>query len=95
MNKYEAMFIIKPDLGEEDRKALFNQISEVIVKNEGQVTNASIWAERKRLFFPLKRYKEGTYYLVNFTSPGLALTKISNIFKMNESILRNLIVALE
>ncbi len=95
MNKYEVMFIIKPDLGEDDRKALFNQISECIVKNEGQVTNASIWAERKKLFFPLKRYKEGTYYLVNFTAPGSALSKINNIYKMNEGILRNLIVALE
>jgi len=95
MNKYEAMFIIKPDLGEEDKKALFNQISDVIVKNEGQVTNASIWSERKKLFFPLKRYKEGTYYLVNFNAPGAALSKISNIYKMNESILRNLIVGLE
>ncbi|MCX5712355.1 MAG: 30S ribosomal protein S6 [Candidatus Omnitrophica bacterium] len=95
MNKYEALFIIKPDLGEEDKKTLFNQISDCIVKNEGQVTSASIWAERKKLFFPLKRYKEGTYYLVNFNSPGSSLSKINNIYKMNESILRNLIVALE
>ena len=95
MKKYEAMFIIKPDLGEDDKKTLFSQISEVITKNGGQVNSANIWAERKKLYFPLKRYKEGTYYLVNFAAPGEVLSKVENNYKMNESILRDLIVAME
>ena len=30
MNKYEAMFIIKPELSEEEKKTLFAQIAEAI-----------------------------------------------------------------
>jgi small subunit ribosomal protein S6 len=92
MNKYEAMVIIKPDLSEEDRKTLFSQIQEAIVKNNGQVTTAVIWAEKRKLIFPLKKQQEGVYYLVNFSAPSEAITKLKYTFKLNEQILRVLIL---
>jgi len=92
MNKYEAMFIIKPDLSEDDRKALFAQIQETVVKNSGEVINAAIWAEKRKLVFPLKKQQEGVYYLVNFTVPSEAITKLKYAFKLNELILRVLIL---
>ena len=93
MKKYEAMFILKPDLTEEAKKALLTQISEVIVKNGGTVTQASIWAERKRLFFSIRKYQEGLYYLINFDLPPEAVVKIVQVYKLNEDVLRVLITA--
>lgn len=95
MNKYEAMFIIKPDLSEADRKALFNQISDSVVKNNGVVTQASIWSEKRKLCFLIKKCHEGVYYLMNFTITGDMIAKIKNIYKLNENILRVLITRLE
>ena len=92
MNKYEAMFIIKPDITEEDRKVLFGQIQEAVAKNNGQVTNAAIWAEKRKLIFPLKKQQEGVYYLVNFSAPSDAISKLKYTFKLNEQILRVLIL---
>lgn len=94
MNKYEAMFIIKPDLSEEERKNLVNQIKEVVSKNNGILTQADIWSERKKLFFPIKRYQEGTYYLMNFNSVSSAITEIRHAYKLNENILRVLLTRL-
>ncbi len=95
MNKYEAMFIIKPDLSEEDKKELFHQISDAVSKNSGMVTSASIWTEKRKLFFPLKKYKEGTYYLVNFSLPPLGIQVLRNTYRLNENILRVLITKQE
>ncbi|MCM8796754.1 MAG: 30S ribosomal protein S6 [Candidatus Omnitrophica bacterium] len=91
MVKYEAMFIIKPDLSEEERKTLFNQIQEVIGKNQGYVFSAAIWQEKRKFFFPIKKFHEGLYYLVNFSAPASAIKEINNIYKLNENILRVLI----
>ena len=91
MNKYEAMCIVKPDLAEEERKTLFSQINDAITKNQGSVTQASLWSERRKLFFPIKRQHEGLYYLVNFTMPPSALPKIREAYKLNDGILRVLI----
>ena len=95
MKKYEAMFIIKPDLAEDDRKVLFNQITESITKQSGKTDQSAVWAERRKLCFPIKKYQDGTYYLVNFSAPGEAIAKLTQTYKLNEGILRVLISALE
>ena len=95
MKKYEGMFILKPDLSEEDRKTLFNQISEAITKHQGNVTTAAIWAERKKFYFTLKKYAEGLYYLVNFTLLPTAIKDIRHTYQLNENILRVLISDVE
>jgi small subunit ribosomal protein S6 len=94
MKKYEAMFIIKPDLSEEDRKALFSQLQDLITKNNGGILQSNIWAEKRKLFFPIKKYREGTYYLLNFTLNPEAVAKIRHACSLNENILRVLFSAL-
>ena len=95
MNNYEGMFIVKPDLPEEERKVLFNQIQEAITKNQGGISSASIWQDRKKFCFVIKKFHEGLYYLVNFSLPGLAIKEINNAYKLNENILRVLITKTE
>ncbi len=91
MIKYEAMFIIKSDLSEEEKKALFRQISDVVTKNKGEVSGASVWAEKRKLYFPLKKYREGSYYLMNFSLDPPSVKLLQQAYKLNESILRVLI----
>ena len=91
MNKYEAMFIIKPDLSEEEKKALFNQINDSVTKNNGDIAQASIWSEKKKLTFPIKKCQDGLYYLMNFSIAPSAIKEIIHAHKLNENILRVLI----
>lgn len=91
MNKYEAMVIIRPDLSEEDKKSLLSAISEAVAKNNGQVSEAKVWADKRKLCFPIKRQREGIYYLVSFSSPPEAIDKIKYAFKLNEQITRVMI----
>jgi small subunit ribosomal protein S6 len=88
MNKYEGMFIIKPELTEDERKAFVGQITDAIGKNGGKVTSAEVWSERRKLTFPIKKKDEGIYYLVRFEMPIEGLDKIRYVFKLNENILR-------
>ena len=55
MNKYEAMLIIKPDLAGEEQKQVHASLQDIINKFKGSVTSGSIWVEKKRLNFPIKR----------------------------------------
>lgn len=95
MKKYEAMFIIKPDLSEDEKKVLFNQISEAVAKNNGSVSGASVWSEKRKMFFPIKRYREGIYYLMNFTAVPTSIKDINRVYRLNENILRVLFSRLE
>lgn len=91
MNQYEAMFIIKPDLSEEDRKTLFTQLADAVTKNGGTVSAGAVWAEKRKLFFPLKKCRDGLYYLLSFAVGPLAVKDINAVYTLNESILRVLI----
>ena len=95
MNKYEAMFIIKPDLSEEDKKNLFTQLGDIITKHHGNISNAAVWQERKKFIFPIQKYVEGVYYLIVFTLAPDAVKDIRNAYKLNENILRVMITAQE
>jgi len=91
MNKYEAMFIIKPTLSEDERKDLFVQLSDQVVKNNGSVIKAGLWSERRKLWFPINKFTEGVYYLLNFTVESSAIAKLRHAYKLNENVLRVLI----
>lgn len=95
MNKYEAMVIIKPDLSDDEKKALFKQIDEAIIKNGGQITQSGVWAERRKLYFPIKKFLEGIYYLAAFTAPAGAIKELGSTYKINENILRFLFTRMD
>jgi small subunit ribosomal protein S6 len=95
MKNYEAMFLIRPDLSEEERKTAFNQISDAITKHHGTVSQAAILTEKKKLFFPLKKYTEALYYLVSFSISPLAIKDITHAYSLNEFILRLLVSKVE
>jgi len=91
MNNYEGMFIVRPDLSEEDRKTLCNQIGECITKNGGTLAKIELWAEKRKLCHKIKKYREGTYYLASFKLPPDGIKKVNSIYRMNENIIRVLI----
>jgi len=91
MNNYEAMIIIRPDLSEDQRKALCAQIQDAVTKNSGTVSKMDVWSEKRRLTHSIKKFKEGVYYLMAFQLPAEAIVKIRYTYKLNEDILRVLI----
>ena len=91
MNKYEAMLIVKPDLSEDERKVVFAQINDAVTKLQGEVVSGAVWSEKRKLYFPLKKYHEGVYYLLNFTLPAEVVQDLRTAYKLNESILRVLV----
>jgi small subunit ribosomal protein S6 len=93
--KYEAMFIVKSDLSEEEKKNLFSQIHDVVTKNNGSISGGSLWSDKRELYFPIKKYREGVYYLLNFEAVPLSITDIRHAYHLNENILRVLITKIE
>lgn len=91
MRNYEAMFIIKPDMSENEKKDLFAKVREIIEKNNCKILSADIWSEKRKLYFRLKKFREGLYYLVVFDAEPQIIPIIRNDFKLNEDILRVLI----
>ena len=92
MRKYEAMFIVKPDLSEDEKKSVFGQINEAVTKNKGNISQSGVWSEKRRLLFPIKKCCDGIYYLMTFTAEPAVITELKRSYKLNENIIRVLII---
>ncbi|MFC1594051.1 30S ribosomal protein S6 [Candidatus Omnitrophota bacterium] len=92
MNKYEAMVMVKGDLSEEARNTLLKQVEEQITKNKGEIESAKVWAEKFKMVYKIKKIEEALYYLMNFqVAPG-AIDAIKKAWRLNDEILRFLIL---
>ncbi|MDB4349604.1 30S ribosomal protein S6 [Omnitrophica bacterium] len=92
--RYEGMFIIKPDMNEEELNKTVGSIEGTIVKNGGKVENSQKWA-RRQLAYGIKKYKEGEYYLFDFEAEPKSILAMEDVYRLNENILRTLITAKE
>lgn len=90
MNNYEGIFIIKPDLKEEDAKNVFKVIGESVTKNGGSIKKEEIWG-KKQLVYPVKKFKEGYYYRLDFEAPSSTIAKLEANCKLNQDIIREMI----
>lgn len=94
LNKYEVMLIFQPSLTEEQLAVEMSAISEKIVKDEGQVEDIQNMG-KKKLTFPIKKQREGFYQLVNFEAKPSLIKVLKNAFRLNEAILRVLVLRKE
>ena len=67
MNKYEILYIIDNDVSEEDKAALVDRFSDLVVKLGGTVDGIDKWGTRKYAY-PINDKNEGYYVLMNFTA---------------------------
>ena len=90
MKTYEGMFIFKSDLNKEALDKTTSHVQEIIEKHKGSIEKKDEWG-KKPLSYPIKKYKEGFYYLITFHIDPEAITNLKRYFILNESILRALI----
>lgn len=93
--KYEILYIIRPDLDEDNKKALVERFDTILSENGAEITESKDWAKR-RFAYEIKGYKEGTYHLVNFTTTNNdAINEFERLARINDDILRHMVVRLD
>lgn len=90
MENYEGIFIVKPEIKDEDAKGVFKVISDSVIKNGGTVKKEELWGKRP-LASLVKKSKEGHYFKLDFSAPTSVIAKLEDIYKMNNDILRVMI----
>ncbi len=90
MKNYELVFVVKPNADEETREAVLNKVKEVIA-TEGEVEKVDVWGTKK-LAYPIAKFTEGYYVLVNFKAAVDVPKEIDRNLKINENVIRHMIV---
>lgn len=91
MNKYEAMYVITPELEDEAMKVVIEKYSGIITANGGEIEKVDEWG-RRRLAYPIDYKTEGYYVLTTFASAPELPRELERNLNNDESILRFLVV---
>ena len=91
MNKYEAMYIIKPTVEAEARTALIQKFSDLLTANGGQVESVEE-PGMKKLAYEINYIGEGYYVLVNFTAEAAVPAELERNFRINENVMRYMVI---
>lgn len=91
MNKYEVMYIIRPEADEEAVKAVSEKLSNVIASNQGEVEKFENIGKR-RLAYEIDKIREGIYGLIYFNGTGATVAELDRIMKIDDQLIRHMIV---
>ena len=91
MRDYELLLVIRPNLDEAGAVEVARNVAERIQAVDGSITSTSVWGRRK-LAYPIEKQIEATYILLKFQTAPATLKDLEFDLKLNESLLRFLIV---
>ncbi len=93
INKYETIFVLDVDMGDEKLEALSNKFKELIEAN-GEIESVDVWGKR-RLAYPINYKTEGYYVLINFSSKPEFPKELERVYGITEGVLREIVVRKE
>ena len=91
MPSYELIYIVRPEVTEEELPNILNKMSESIGKLGGKVVEVTQWG-KKRLTFPIKKCIEGNYILTRMELGPASAKELESTFRFPDEILRHLLV---
>ncbi|HUF17259.1 MAG TPA: 30S ribosomal protein S6 [Thermoanaerobaculia bacterium] len=90
MRTYEVLFILSPQVPEEEGTTLINDFRGIGESAPATLITEEPWG-RRRLAYPIEKFNEGIYHLFIFNAEG-ALSELDRKMKNSDRILRHLIV---
>ena len=95
MNKYEIMFIVRPDVDEETRNNTVKALEKVLTDNKATITLSKELGQ-KEFAYEIKKFKSGYYYLYNVESHDDACVKeFDRVCRINENVVRDLVLNMD
>jgi len=94
VNEYEVTYILRPSLEEADVDDRANKIAEIIKGQGGEIV-AIEKLGKKRLAYEINDLREGSYVVMQFKSTGDASKELERLLKLDEDVLRALVIHLD
>lgn len=91
---YEALYIVHPDLSDENVTPIMEKYQKVIEEQGGEVESVNRW-EKRWLAYEVKGQREGIYILMTFKSEPEATAELDRRFKIADDVMRHIIVRLD
>jgi len=90
LRHYEVVFLVHPDQSEQV-PAMIERYNNVINQHKGKVHRLEDWG-RRPLAYPINKIMKAHYVLMNIECTQEAIDELSENFRYNDAVIRNLIL---
>jgi small subunit ribosomal protein S6 len=91
MNKYEIMYIIRPNIEDEAKKAVVERFDNVLTGQGAEIIESKDWGKR-RLAYEIADFRDGLYRLVTVNASPEAVQEFDRLAKINGDIIRHIVI---
>ena len=91
---YETMYILRPDIAEEEVTKHIEKYNKILEKNGGKVLDSQMRGKR-RLAYPIAKHREGIYVQLSHQGDGQHIAKIEKAMRLSEDVIRYLTIKQE
>jgi small subunit ribosomal protein S6 len=96
MNRtYELMFIVRPDMAEEDQDKLLSTLETAVTSSGGQVKNVDRSMGKRRLAYTVRKFNDGIYVLLTMEGSGGMVRELERRLRVTEPVIKFLTVRID
>lgn len=91
MKKYKGMYIVRPDLTEEQYAKVVEEMNLLFTNNGSEILEVSIWG-MKEMAYEIQDFRRGYYVVFTTNATVEAVNEYNRIAVIREDIIRHIIV---
>ena len=91
---YETMYILRPDIAEDEVTNHINKYNKLLEKLGGKILDSQMRGKR-RLAYQISKHREGIYVQLSHQGDGQHIFKIEKAMRLSEDVIRYLTVKQE
>jgi len=91
---YESIFIINPNITDDETNAVIKKMQDVVAKQGAEMLKFEDWG-KKKLAYEVKKQKRGHYVFFQFKGAPAAISELERTYKLTDAVIKFLSVKLE
>jgi len=87
MRKYETIYILQPDLNEDEIKVIADKVQDVIASYKGDFLRLEDWGVRK-MAYVIRKFARGRYLYLRYNGGRELIAELERRLRLDEKVLR-------
>ena len=91
---YEVMFIVRPDVADEDVDKLIAGLEQTVTNGGGKIRSTEKLGKRK-LAYMVRRFNDGNYVLLTIDADGVLIAELERRLRVSEPVIKFITVRMD
>jgi len=87
LRHYETFYLLHPDLSDEERTSISEQLQQIITKGNGETVKVDPWPLQK-LAYRVQKQTQGYYVVMEYGTPAESISELTRRLRLNEGVMK-------